>query len=228
MEDDDGNERRREQARLSTIRRKIKRYYPAHSEHRRLVDDYKPPFESGFGHGLNRAFEAGRRAGVWLAFNGPRARRIGAAPPPAPAPAAAAAAAAAPAPAAAAGVFAAPEPREEQIPELPLDQYEPDGYNQFTTQQLRERLEQLRLEGRNPELMRIQIAIRKRKQQDIRAVKRAIRLRERQELQQMRDNAGVLGYPLRERQREREREDRQARAERIRREGRAVIGFSGR
>ena len=170
---------------------------------------------------VKQAFRAGRRAGIWLALNGPRAqaqrRRIdvGAmrgqdramegmgdvfaraeqerdAPPPRPRPAPAPPAPPPPAPAPprpapASEVFAIPAPQPEQVPELPLDQYAPDGYNQFTTQELRDRLELLRRQEKDSEVRRLMEVIRKRKTQDILAMKRAIRARERQEREAVMD-----------------------------------------
>ena len=170
---------------------------------------------------VKEAFRAGRRAGIWLALNGPRARAqrrridVGAmrgqdramegmgdvfaraeqerdAPPPRPRPAPVPAPAPAPRPAPpaprpappappASEVFAPPALRSEEVPELPLSEYAPDGYNEYTTQQLRDRLELLRRQEKDSEVRRLMEVIRKRKAQDILAMKRAIRVRERQE-----------------------------------------------
>ena len=160
--------------------------------------------KDAYHEGRQDGFYAGRRAGVWLAFNGPqakaKARRIDVqamrrqdvaleglgdvfgraeqerdAPPPRPAPAPA------PRPAPAQDVFAPPAPRPDEIPELPLDEYEPDGYNEYTTQELRDRIALLRQQGRDSELNRLLKVVANRHKQDIRAMNRAVRARERQD-----------------------------------------------
>jgi hypothetical protein len=73
MEYGEREERRRELAQLSRYRRMIKSQYSSRSDYERAGDG-KPHFVTGFGHGNKRAFHSGVRAGVWLAFNGPRAQ----------------------------------------------------------------------------------------------------------------------------------------------------------